>query len=149
METLDIVQTETDLKEFEVIGFNFQRQIFCFFRLPVSFLAPSLSFIFVFFLLSANAGSFMEKNKPLVIGVSIGAALFILLCCYCCIKCRMKKKRKKDQEKQKLKGSKESKKMKRIQPSKSERKAMVSFQFSIVCYIFAYAFIYWLFAANA
>ncbi|XP_066924500.1 synaptotagmin-2-like isoform X2 [Clytia hemisphaerica] len=74
--------------------------------------------------MAANAGSFIEKNKPLVIGIGVGAAIFIILCCYCCIKCRMKKKKKKDAEKQKLKGNKESKKMKRIQPSKSERKVM-------------------------
>lgn len=43
----------------------------------------------------------------------------------------MKKKKKKEQEKLKLKGNKESKKMKRIQPSKSERKVMVSSLFMI------------------
>ncbi|XP_057294194.1 synaptotagmin-2-like [Hydractinia symbiolongicarpus] len=73
--------------------------------------------------ITGKATDVWSKNKYAIIGAVAGLLVFFCVMCYCCIRCRRKKK-KKDAEKIKLKGAKPTKKLKRIQPNKTERKAM-------------------------
>ena len=74
---------------------------------------------------TGKAKGLWEKNKVYIIAGLVGVAIIIIICCCCICRRKMKKKKKKNKEKVKLKSTKPGKKLQRIQPGKTEKKAMV------------------------
>jgi len=73
---------------------------------------------------TGKAKGLWAKNKVYIIAGLVGVAIIFIICCCCICRRKMKKKKKKNKEKVKLKSTKPGKKLQRIQPGKTEKKAM-------------------------
>ena len=84
-----------------------------------------ISFYFAVSDVTGKAKGLWAKNKVYIIAGLVGVAIIFIICCCCICRRKMKKKKKKNKEKVKLKSTKPGKKLQRIQPGKTEKKAMV------------------------